>query len=549
MIDNLTLRFGSGPGENPLSISPGAITIFVGPNNSGKSRLLREIQHYCTHGQKHPIPLLLESLQFSTLSSGEVENILKQMVLSPRANENVPYGHVIFGKNNYRIMVPRDRLEDILLNNQINLAKFCELYVGPKMYVIQGSSRTDLVKQEDAGDLLQDPMTHLDILFRDNTKRQKVREIVLDATGLYFVIDPTSLGNLRIRLSSVPPSEESEERGIDDRAVAFHRKSLEISDVGDGFKSFTGIVYRLIAGESELVLIDEPEAFLHPPLATKLGNYLGKLAAESRLQLILSTHSSRFLMGCVNSEAAVNIVRLTYRKNNATAKLLPYETVKSLMRLPLLRSVNVLDGLFYDYVIVTESDNDRVFYQEVNERLLSLNSEIGITNCLFLNAQNKHTIPKIVKPLRQLGVNAIALVDIDVIYNERTIFSDFLDACQFSVSDKLLLERLRANVYSSFRSDNAKMKELGIHALSPTEKKEAIAFFDILAKNGLFVVPVGELECWVPQFGIRGSGTKWTHDVLEKLGEDPKAAATIHPQDDDVGSFVSKIAQWCLSRT
>jgi hypothetical protein len=44
MLRNVTLRFGAAPGEPPLSFSPGPMTVFVGPNNSGKSLALRELE-------------------------------------------------------------------------------------------------------------------------------------------------------------------------------------------------------------------------------------------------------------------------------------------------------------------------------------------------------------------------------------------------------------------------------------------------------------------------------------------------------------------------
>jgi hypothetical protein len=45
MIKNISLRFGSSSSEYPLSFSPGPITVIVGPNFSGKSKLIREVQH------------------------------------------------------------------------------------------------------------------------------------------------------------------------------------------------------------------------------------------------------------------------------------------------------------------------------------------------------------------------------------------------------------------------------------------------------------------------------------------------------------------------
>ena len=132
-------------------------------------------------------------------------------------------------------------------------------------------------------------------------------------------------------------------------------------------------------------------------------------------------------MGCIQSGAPINIVRLTYRDNVATARLLASQELLTLMRNPLLRSTRVLDGLFYEFVVVTEADADRAFYQEVNERLLKLKPEWGIPNCLFLNAQNKQTVPTVLKPLRNLGIPAVGIVDVDVLKDGGTAWTTFLE--------------------------------------------------------------------------------------------------------------------------
>src|SRR5688572_27747978 len=44
MLKTLLLKFGSGEPGEPLGVSPGPMTVFVGPNNSGKSPALREVE-------------------------------------------------------------------------------------------------------------------------------------------------------------------------------------------------------------------------------------------------------------------------------------------------------------------------------------------------------------------------------------------------------------------------------------------------------------------------------------------------------------------------
>ena len=43
MITEIRLSFGASRGQRPLKFEPGAVTVFVGPNNSGKSLVLREL--------------------------------------------------------------------------------------------------------------------------------------------------------------------------------------------------------------------------------------------------------------------------------------------------------------------------------------------------------------------------------------------------------------------------------------------------------------------------------------------------------------------------
>jgi hypothetical protein len=64
--------------------------------------------------------------------------------------------------------------------------------------------------------------------FCDNDKRATVRRIVEEAFGLFFVIDPTNLGQLRIRLSDRAPVSEMQEKGIHDDAIKFHAAAMEL---------------------------------------------------------------------------------------------------------------------------------------------------------------------------------------------------------------------------------------------------------------------------------------------------------------------------------
>ena len=245
--------------------------------------------------------------------------------------------------------------------------RFCQWYLTYNTLILDGKSRISLIEDQNAGDLQQPPETSFQTLFRDNHKRAEVRRIVHDAFNAYLVIDPTRLGILRLRLSQEAPASELQERGIHQDSLQFHGEALPIQEASDGVKAFAGMITEIIAGDPAVLLIDEPEAFLHPALSFSLEKEISLASSGSEKRLFVSTHSPSFVMGCIQSGTPINIVRLTYRDNVATARILASQELLTLMRNPLLRSTRVLDGLFYEFVVVTEADADRAFYQEVNE--------------------------------------------------------------------------------------------------------------------------------------------------------------------------------------
>jgi predicted ATPase len=72
MIKDIKIRFGSHPTGEKLLIETSPVTVFVGPNNSGKSKLLTEIQQFSQSGVKNHTFKLIDdiSLMNSTKNKG-----------------------------------------------------------------------------------------------------------------------------------------------------------------------------------------------------------------------------------------------------------------------------------------------------------------------------------------------------------------------------------------------------------------------------------------------------------------------------------------------
>lgn len=549
MIEKLHLRFGRSPGATEQQIAATPITVFVGPNNSGKSKILSEIEQYCRSGQENGTSLILKSIDFEGLSIDEIPSIIAKLIQEPHPSEVTPVNHVLIGSRYGRQHVPMDKLTEILKLPKSQPHLLCQWFLTHNTLMLNGQSRINLINQQPAGDLQQPPQSSLQVLFRDDAKRHEVRRIINEAFGSYFVIDPTNLGTLRIKLSSRAPISNFEERGIHAEAVKFHSEAQSIEFASDGVKAFTGIITEVMAGDPQVVLIDEPEAFLHPSLASKLGMEVSQAALKQNKRVFVSTHSPTFVMGCIQSGAPVTIVRLTYRESVATARVLPSGDILKLMRNPLLRSTGVLSGLFYEFVVVTESDSDRAFYQEINERLLRFKPEWGIPNCLFINAQNKQTIQTIIRPLRQLGIPAVGIVDIDVLKEGGTVWSNLVDSISVPEISQGGLSNIRAAVKKAMDDSGKNMKrDGGIQILENSELEAAQNLLDQMFEYGIAIVPGGELESWIKELSASGHGPAWLIEVFEKMGEDPTQEFYVKPTDNDVWAFMNKIKEWLFNQ-
>ncbi len=545
MISTFRLKFGRAPGLDPEAITATPVTVFVGPNNSGKSKVLSEIGQSCRSGQKDTMTVILDDLEFVGLPPEVVAKTIDHFTLLPNPGEAVLAEHVIVGRGGERRQVALRDLRGALETPARNRWLFSNGFLRYSTLMLDGRNRINLVSDQAAGDLQQPPVSSLQVLFRDDAKRHDVRRILEDAFGSHFVIDPTFIGQLRIRLSAKAPENDIEERGIHAEAVKFHAQAQYIELASDGVKAYTGIITELIAGDPRVVLIDEPEAFLHPSLAFKLGTEVSRAAVNSDKRVFVSTHSTQFVMGCIQSGAPVTIIRLTYRAGVATARVLPSAEILELMRNPLLRSTGVLSGLFYEFVVVTESDADRAFYQEINERLLRFKPEWGIPNCLFINAQNKQTVQTIIRPLRKLGIPAAGVVDVDVFKEGGTVWTSLLASASVPEIAHQPLGALRQAIKQAMEKTGRDMKKDGGIAILETADHEAARnLLSQLREYGIFVVPGGELESWLKPLGAVGHTPFWLVSMFEKMGEDPEATNYLKPSGDDVWEFLSQVRNW-----
>jgi ABC-type cobalamin/Fe3+-siderophores transport system ATPase subunit len=552
VLEDIFLRCGQEGCQATTTFHLTPIVVVVGPNGSGKSLLLRELETFF-------IPRHMWGISERVLVDRVTLNVDWEVVRSDShvftedeqnkrqwgatgTFQAFRFDPRIQGEQRFAA-IGTDQITQAAAGNVGILEQVMANLLAVYTIRLDGRTRFQLISPRNTDDLQARPTSHLSVIFRNPAVRLTVRRLVYDAFGTYFVIDPTAIQQLRIRLSTCPPSRDEEEQSLTEEARRFHAAAQLIENCSDGVQAYTGIMCAMCAGSYKLTLIDEPEAFLHPPLARRLGRETARLAGENGRQLLAATHSSDFLLGCVESGWPVTVLRMGYVNRSAQPKLVDPQQLVRFLKHPLFRSANVVSGLFHDGVVVTESDNDRAFYSEIHGRLRQ--EELGLPDILFLNAQNKQTAREIFGPLRRFGVPAAAVFDIDIIKDR---FSETLDAAQVPTPSRAPWGQWRSAVKDAFVVADIDMKQpYALNRLPGDTQTAANDLFDQLDQYGVFVVRNGELEAWLASAGITAKKTDWAVAMLERLGESKDSTAYIPTGDDDVWRFVRDIAAWVRS--
>lgn len=342
-----------------------------------------------------------------------------------------------------------------------------------------------------------------------------------------------------------------------------------VSEQGDGVRSFIGLLLALEAAPYPIVLVDEPEAFLHPPQAREMGR---QLASGSGSQRFVATHDSNVLLGLLDRAQSPLIIRLRREGDANVPAVLSRERVRELWQDPSFRYSRLLDGLFHRGAVICEADGDATLYAAALDVELE-DQGAPASDFLFTQCGGKHKMAAAISALRPMGVPVVSIVDLDVLREEALIerivtalggaWSDYsgswnvvraaieslaIEAAPIGdiadqVSDTLgddrtarLSEQQSRRIREiTKRVDGWKQVKQRGGVVSVQHGDARAAADDLLARLreiGLFLVPVGELEGWAPSIG--GHGPEFVDKAL--TGE-------IHRENADLRAFVWAAAE------
>jgi ABC-type multidrug transport system ATPase subunit len=518
------------------------IVVFVGPNNSGKSQALRDILSLYTN--KTSTGIVITEIEISGEGSPqEAFEYIKSNSLEKSQN-----GQILFSWIDGAL--PESEIKRQWTSKDSGLhglrSFFCRLFTTDE--------RLSLVSRIPPNDS-DEPASHpLHYIFKHDLLADKLSNNFKDAFGLQLIRRLKVSKNLLLHVG-LDPRVEGEDR-VAESYIQKLDQLPHIDKQGDGMRAFAGLLIHSSVPHYSIMMIDEPEAFLHPPQARHLGRALIEDFARDR-QLFISTHSGDVLKGILDTNSTnVHVIRLQRAEDITVnnAKLLNKENIQEIWKAPLLRYSNVLDGLFHERVIICESDADCTFYSAVMDWLFETEEQsIKKPDVMFIHAGGISGIDKIAKALLPLSVPVSVVVDFDALNKGelRQICSTLeLEWRIISAHHKIVTDAINAippsppEVTAVRENTNKLLDAEADQYLSPKASKAitelvknrsgwaqakvqgrtiltdptSIVAFDTLntAMNdkNIYVVPIGELENFCPPAANHHS-SKWLAEVFD----------------------------------
>jgi len=555
------LSFSDG---SSLQLKSDDIIVIVGPNNSGKSEALRGINQKLSN-LLTPNPVILELKSERQGEPSSLEDWLMahtHFVDDPVTNPQYQ-GH--------GVTVHKNQAVELWSNPQNGFQAltpfFCKL--------LNAEGRLAAVNPANNIALGKDAPNHpIHYLQLDDDLEQRISEQFKKAFDQDLVVHHKAGSIVPLHVGTRPVLPLTKDRASKEYAKML-RLLPELQRQGDGMRSFAGVLLHTTVGHESIFLLDEPEAFLHPPQARLLGRMLVEDKQANR-QLFIATHSGDVLKGILDSGSKnVRVVRLRREGNVNIMRQLDNDKITELWGDPLLRYSDILDGLFHEKVIITEGDSDARFYAALmNSQAEANTGKRKYPSVMFTHCGGKGRLPLVAGSLNAVDVPVIVVPDFDVLNDESTLsklvaslggeWNEMVTAwkqVKVAIESKKpetsgteikaqIEEALKAATEPVFPASTAKAIKAILKTSSPWSTAKAIGKqfipggqptqqYDelqaMLEAIGIFIVPLGELESFCKKCG--GHGPSWVNEVL-------KLPLVSDPDLQSARDFVGKLADW-----
>lgn len=525
--------------DDEVDFNPDDIVLLVGANNVGKSRILKDLQEDIINNGSSKV--IVDSIQYVTTDftaenthSYFERNIPKDdfgnYCVTTNANCTYCYGSQEFGENFH--------------NNKTQFYKaFYSLLSTESRLNITRSIRSNQEVNREAYSIIRKLGKRPEAIAALNRVLTAAFDKSVDVYTDYgesATVTEFRIGNSQEVSDALNLCKSDWLKKVD---------NLErLQNQGDGIRGAVGILSSLIVEEHTLFLIDEPEAFLHPPQAKIIGKSIVEMSRGK--QCFIATHNIDFIKGVIESDSSrVKIIKVNRAGNKNTFDLVDNQSIAEIAADKNLKYTNILDGLFYGKVLLCEDESDCKFYAAMLE-----NTDISkYQDTLFCAVGGKDQLKKVIPLLKRLHIQYLAIADIDLLNSKSSlrqlldaiepgsykcisdIHQSFLDAFEKESYKKVKTQEvIIAEITSNFADDlylsndaakrireilksasNLELLKKGGKSVLP--QGDCVKWFDKineqLKRNGVHIVECGEIERFVTD--VDGHGNNWLKRVFE----------------------------------
>lgn len=515
-------------GGQTITFNKNDKVIIVGPNNSGKSQTLREIIELTSVDAINSGTVIKE---LKIAKTGSLEDFMGFLNENAKIDKDSYYslGKMKAHQSWLRSWGDKQKLTNIHMLFLNNITANDRLSICNQVEHI--NAETDAKKPQHA-------------LYDSPNLLAKISSLFRKAFGKDLILNYRGGRHIPIHVGEKP----SFEGFVDSISKEYVNKVMEhplLEKQGDGVKSYAGILFESIAQEFDVTLIDEPEAFLHPPQMKLLGE---TLSSEVQGQLFVATHSSDILRGFLEgTKGNIRILRIQRENDINTIYEAEADAVKELWNKPVLRFSNALDGIFHEQVIICEDDSDCRLYNYTAEWIKNIKSENWLDTS-YIPSGGKSAIHGIASVLRKIGVPVKSVFDFDFLSNEQLIKStvsafggdveniiitwkrvdgfvrkgvkpktikEIKDSIRDLLENSEPEELKKSSIISTMQQGQSwsMLKLTGKAGLPPGDAfNEYCLLIEKLEEIGIYIVPVGEIEMFNKR--IPGHGPKFVSAVL-----------------------------------
>ena len=390
-----------------ITLQPTDVVVLVGPNNAGKSVALRELEEHIRNSYQGTVVT-----QVNSRRAGTEEELLAY--LRRHTKENLHPGATMYVGYHISVFPPHISSYWSNANGIQDLTSFFCLRLPTETRIIDSDPAP-------AFRALDDPASHpTQMLYSDDELEKRINGYFQQAFGEDLIVYRLGGTEIPLLVGENPSLQAGENRTTSSYCRRLIDSTIPLKQQGDGMRSFASVVLHLLAPVTpSILMLDEPEAFLHPPQAKLLGELIAK-ERSSRSQLFVATHSPDVINGLLNvAPDNLRVLRIRREDKVNYVKELDKERAREINADPLMKYSSVMSGVFHERVIICESDSDCAFYSSILD-LPEVHGERQ-PDVLFVHANGKHRMAKLAKALKELDVPVDVIADIDILKSDHVL--------------------------------------------------------------------------------------------------------------------------------